>query len=144
NLLARNFTQLVGNKRVAADEDRIHALLTHLTDDEPGFGVVTAEIDDIDVRLLQLRNDGGVILLARRDRLIEHFLLARRVHGLAGFVRETLTIGGLVVQDGDVLVAELLSQVFSGDGALLVIAAADAEAVRAGALIGEFRVGGSG
>ena len=62
---------------------------------------------------------------------------------LARLVGEALAVGALVVDDGDLLVVELLGEEGAGDRALLVVAAADAKRARAGTLVGEFRVGRS-
>ena len=50
---------------VARHHRGVEALVAHLADDEAGFGVETAEIDDVDASLLQLRNESGIVLLAR-------------------------------------------------------------------------------
>src|SRR5665811_2072952 len=60
---------------------------------------------------------------------------------LLGLVGETFAVGGLVVDDGDVLALEVLDEVLAGDGALVMVAAADAEDVPHLAL-GDGRIGG--
>ncbi len=56
-------------------------------------------------------------------------------------VGEALTVGRLVVQDGDLLAGEILGEIVARDLALLVVTAANAVDVGAGALVGELRVG---
>src|SRR5262249_58570101 len=70
-----------------------------------------------------------VILLSDTDAFVEDFPHALGVHGLLGFVGEALAVGGLVVNDRDLLVFEVLGDVFARDRALLVVAAAGAEDV---------------
>src|SRR4029079_6709548 len=76
------------------------------------------------------------------DRLLHRRLLAGLAHRLFGFRGEAFAIGGLVVNEGDVLVGEIGSKIFAGDAALLIVAAADTVDVGSGALGGEGRVGG--
>ena len=75
------------------------------------------------------------------DALVEHFLHAALVHGLAGFVGKALTIGGLVMHDGDLLALHVLEDIGRRHRALLVVAAAGAEHVPHAAL-GHARIGG--
>src|SRR4029077_18999003 len=88
------------------------------------------------------RHDGIKILVALVVGLIHLFGDAGLVERLLGLVGETLAVGGLVVEDGDVLALVVLGDVFGGDQALLIVAAADARHVPELAL-GEQRVGGS-
>src|SRR6266436_1698244 len=104
--------------------------------------MIAADIDEIDVIALQARYDGVEILVALVVGLEHLFGKARLVEGLLGFVGEALAVGGLVVEDGDVLAFVILRDVFGGDQALLIVAAADARHVPELAL-GEQRVGGS-
>src|SRR5215204_6264734 len=124
---------------VAGHHRGVEALVAHLADDEPGLGVQPAEIDDVDVRLLQLRDEGRVVLLAGVDALVHDLLQALLVHRLLGLVGEALAVGGLVVDDGDLLALEALGEIAAGDLALLVVAAAGAEGVPLSAL-GQARV----
>jgi len=64
---------------VAGEQRRHQALVTRLLHDQRGFRVIAAEIDHVDLVLLHLRDEGGVVLLARRDRLVHRFLHARLV-----------------------------------------------------------------
>src|SRR5882762_4299146 len=103
--------------------------------------MIAADIDEIDVVALQARNDGVKILVALVVGL-EHLLgKAGLVERLLGFVGEAFAVGGLVVEDGDVLAFVGFRNVFGGDQALLIVAAADARHVPELAL-GEQRVGG--
>ena len=102
--------------------------------------MVAADIDQIDIVALQARHDGVKILVALVVGF-EHLLgEAGLVQRLLGLVGETLAVGGLVVEDGDVLALVVLRDVLGGDQALLIVAAADARHVPELAL-GEQRVG---
>ncbi len=56
------------------------------------------------------------------------------VHGLLGLVGEALAVRGLVMDDRDLLVLEVVGEALAGDGALLVVATAGAEGVPEAAL----------
>src|SRR5271166_2489796 len=131
--------ELVGDQRVAADERGGHPLLLGLADDQPGLGVVAADIDHLDAGLLQARDQRRVVVLARRVVLVHRLLHAERVELLAGLVGEAFAVRGVVVEDGDLVVLEVGGEELAGDLALLVVTAADAERVPA-ALVGELRV----
>src|SRR5690606_6929317 len=89
-------------------------------------------------------NQRGIVLLAGGIGLVEGRLAAAcLVHAHRG-VGETLAIGGLVVEEGDLLAVVIVEQELAGDVALLVVTAADAVDARAGALLGEVRIGRSG
>src|SRR6266849_7153659 len=102
--------------------------------------MIAAEIDEIDVIALQARHDGVKILVALVVGFEHLFGKAGLVERLLGFVGEAFAVGGLVVEDGDVLAFVILRNVFGGDQALLIVAAADARHVPELAL-GEQRVG---
>src|SRR5258705_4511504 len=104
--------------------------------------MIAADIDEVDVVALQARNDGVKILVALLVGLEHLFRNAGLVERLLGFVGEAFAVGGLVVEDGDVLAFVILRNVFAGDQALLIVAAADARHVPELAL-GEQWVGGS-
>ena len=89
---------------------------------------------------LQARHDGVKILVALVVGLEQLFGHAGLVERLLGLVGKTFAVGGLVVEDGDVLALVVLGDVVAGDRALLVVAAADARHVPELAL-GEQRVG---
>ncbi len=103
--------------------------------------MVAADIDQIDLFELQARHDGIKILVALVVGLVQLFGDAGLVERLLGLVGETLAVGGLVVEDGDVLALVVLDDVLGGDQALLIVAAADARHVPELAL-GVERVGG--
>jgi hypothetical protein len=69
-------------------------------------------------------------------------LLAGLVHRLFRFVGEALAIGRLVLDEGDVPIGEVACEIFAGDAALLVVAAAYPIDVRTGAVVGKGRIGG--
>src|SRR4029453_101112 len=85
----------------------------------------------------------GEVLVVLVDALVEHFLQSALVDGRPGHIGETLTIGRLVVHDGDLLAFEILENVIARDRALLIVAPAGAEDVPHVAL-GDPRIGGRG
>src|SRR6266571_4110653 len=103
--------------------------------------MIAADIDEVDVIALQARDDGVKILVALVVGLEHLFGKAGLVERLLGFVGEAFAVGGLVVEDGDVLAFVIFRNVFGGDQALLIVAAADARHVPELAL-GEQRIGG--
>ena len=111
-----------------------------LADDQAGFGVQAAPVDDGDAGFLHLGDQRREVLVADVDAFVHDFRDAGGVHRLLGLVGEALAVGGLVVDDGDLGVLELLGEIGAGDRALLVVAAAGAERVPQAAL-GEVRVG---
>ncbi len=78
---------------------------------------------------LDLGDDRRIVLLADVDAFVEDFLLAAGVHEAARGVGEPLAVGGLVVDDGDLLVLEIAERQIGPQLALLVVAAAGAEGV---------------
>src|SRR3954464_5790896 len=104
--------------------------------------MVTADIDQIDVVTLQARDDRVKILVALVVGLEHLFGKAGLVERLLGLIGEAFAVGGLVVEDGDVLAFVIFRNVFGSDQALLIVAAADARHVPELAL-GKQRVGGS-
>ena len=132
---------LVGDQRVAGHDLGRHALLFHLTGDQTGFGVIAADVDEIDFGLLHLGDECRVVLFAGRVRLFEGRFHARLFEVHLGLVGETLAIGRLVVDDGDLGVGEILDDVGRSHFALLVITTADAEDAVTRALVGEVRIG---
>ncbi len=134
----------LGDERIAAHEDGGHALVAHLAHDQSGLGMVAAEVQHIDMGLLELGDERRVVLLAGGVGLGQDLLLAGRVHRLPGLLGEAFAVGGLVVDDGDVLVGEMARQIFAGDAALLIIAAAYPIDVGAGTVVGEGGIGRGG
>ena len=103
--------------------------------------MVAADIDQIDLFEFQARDDGVKILVALVVGLEHFFGEAHLVERLLGFVREALAVGGLVVENRDVLALVILRDVLGGDQALLVVAAADPRHIPELAF-GEQRIGG--
>ncbi|MNT32690.1 hypothetical protein D3C72_1685860 [compost metagenome] len=91
--------------------------------------MITAEVDDIDVFGLQAGDDGAEILVARIETFVDDFGDAACVDRALEAVGEALAVGGLVVEDGDALVLEVLDDIGSGDLGLLVVTAAGAQHV---------------
>src|SRR5690606_41396636 len=88
----------------------------------------------------QRGNGGGVGRFSRRIGLVESRRAARSLINRHGGIRQTLAVGGLVVNERDLRVGEVLRQEPARDIALLVIAAAGAENSGAGTLFGKGRV----
>src|SRR5204862_7471188 len=89
-----------------------------------------------------LGDEGGEIAFTLGVGLIHLFLHARLVQGLLGLVGQAFAVGGLVVEDRDVLVGEGLGEVSARHRALLIVASANPEGVPKPSL-GEGRIGGS-
>ncbi len=100
-----------------------------------------APIHHLDAGVLELGDERGEILLAGADAFVDHLGDAEIVHRLLRLVGETLAVRRLVVDDGDLLILQMLGDVLAGDGALLIVATAGAEHVPQLAL-GYQRVGG--
>ena len=105
-----------------------------LADDQAGFGVQAAPVDDRDAGFLHLGDQRREVLVADVDAFIHDFGDAGGVHRLLGFVGKALAVRGLVVDDRDLGVLELLREIGAGNRALLVVAAAGAERVPQAAL----------
>ncbi len=113
-----------------------------LADDETGFGVQTAPVDDRNAGFLHLCDEGREVLVADVHAFVHDFGDASGIQSLLGFVSETLAVWRLVVNDGDLGVLEVVGQILAGNGALLVVTTAGAEGVPQ-ATLGEDRVGSS-
>src|SRR6266853_4745546 len=103
--------------------------------------MVSADVDEIDVVALHARYDGIKILVALVVGFEHLFGKAGLVERLLGLVGEAFAVGGLVVEDGDVLALVELRDVVGGDQALLIVTAADPRHVPELAL-GVQRIGG--
>ena len=108
---------------------RLEALVAHLSHDQPGFLVITAVIDDIDIVELELGNERGEILVALVEGLVELFFHAGGIERLLHLVGEAFAVRRLVVDDGDVFAVKVFRQIVGGEAALLVIASASAKRV---------------
>ena len=73
----------------------------------------TAEVDERNAGFLHLGDQSRVVLVAGGDAFIHDFGYAEGVHSLLGFVGETLTIGGLVVNDSNLAVLEVVGDVLA-------------------------------
>src|SRR5882672_5690329 len=87
--------------------------------------MVAADKDQIDFVALQPRYDRVKVLVALVVGFVHLFGKAGLVKRLLGFVGEAFAVGGLVVEDGDVLAFVEFRNVIGGDQALLIVAAAD-------------------
>ena len=83
--------------------------------------MIAADIDQIDIVALHPRDDRGEILVALVVGFEHLFGEAGLVERLLGLVGEALAVGGLVVEDGDVLALVSFSDVVSGNQALLLL-----------------------
>src|SRR4029077_21212570 len=137
---AADGSELVGGDAVAAHQRRLDALVAHLPHDEAAFGIEPAEINQIGARLFDLGDQRRVILLAGIDAFVEHLFHAAGLYRLQSLVGEALAVGGLVVDEGDLLAFEVGEDIAAGDLALLIVAAAGAENVPHAAL-GDGRIG---
>src|SRR5580698_2383376 len=133
----------IGGDAVAAHQRRLDALIAQLPHDQAGFGVKAAEVNQIGAGLLDLGNESRIIFLAGVDAFVEHRIHAAGLDRLEGLISKTLTVGGLVVDESDLLALEMREDVGAGDFALLIVAAAGAEDVPQAAL-GDSRVGRRG
>ena len=139
---ARDLPVFLGDECVARDQLGLHALIAHLAHDKTSFGVVTANVGDVDAGLLHLRDESRVVFLTSGVGFVHGILETGLVHVFAGLVGEAFAVRGLVMQDRDLLAGIFACHVGACNLALLVIATAHAEHVRAGAFVGQFRVGG--
>jgi hypothetical protein len=76
-----------------------------------------------------LGDQRGEILFTNVHAFIKRFLGAQFVELLLGFVGKALTVRGLVVNDGDLRILEMVEDILTGNDALLVVTAAGAERV---------------
>ena len=133
--------ELVAGDAVAGHEHGAEPLIAHLPQHEAAGGVHAAPVEHLDAGVLQLGDERGEILLAGADAFVDHLGDAEIVHRLLGLVGEALAVRRLVVDDGDLLVLQIVGDVLAGDAALLIVAAAGAEHVPQLAF-GDRRVGG--
>ncbi len=93
----------------------LEALVGQLADDQAGFGVQAAPIDDRDAGFLHLGDEGREVLVADVDAFVHDFRHAGGVHRLLGLVGKALAVRGLVVDDGDLGVLEVVRQIGAGN-----------------------------
>ena len=125
-----------------AHELGLHALFGRLTQQQAHLGVVAAVVDEVHALAAQLGDDGGVVGITRIDALEEHGLEAGLFQRDAHGVGNALTVGLLVVQDGDLLGLGHVQDVLGSGRALLVVTAGDAEDVFVVLAVGERGRGG--
>lgn len=82
--------------------------VSRLTDDEAGFGVQAAPVDDGNAGFLHLGDQRGEVLVADVDAFIHDFRHAGGIGSLLGFIGKALTVRRLVVNDGDLGVLEMI------------------------------------
>src|SRR5262249_17216502 len=115
NSVASDRCQFVRNDTVTGNEGCLQALVGSLADGPTGFGVETAPVDDRNAGFLHLGDEGREVLVADVDAFVHGFGDTSGIHGLLGFVSEALTVGGLVVNDGDLGALELVGKVLAGN-----------------------------
>ena len=111
-----------------------------LLDEQAAFGVDAAEEDQVGIGRLDLGDHRGIVLLPLGDPFKGNDLDAR-TQVLFELLGKPLTVGGLVMDNGDFFHLQLLHGKVGGRFPLLVVPAADPENV-VKALIGQLRVGG--
>ena len=100
-------------------------------------------VDQLDAGLLELGDQGGEVLVAGGDRLVEDFLHAARVQLLLELVGQALAVCRLVVKDRDLARDLVVDDVVRGVNALHIVTAAGPEHILE-ALLGQLRVGRGG
>ncbi|MCY1303780.1 hypothetical protein D9M68_747770 [compost metagenome] len=102
-----------------------------------------AEVDDLGAGGADLGDQRVEVFLATGQAFVQDFLHAALGQLRLGGVGQALTVGVLVVDDGDLGGLEFVDDVVAGDDALLVVTAAHAEHAGEAAL-GHHGVGGAG
>ena len=87
--------------------------------------MIAAVVDDFGAEILQLGDDGAVILLAGIDAFEVDLLDAGFVELVLDDGGEAFAVGGLVVQDRDLLALVFLGDPRGDEGALRVVAAVE-------------------
>ena len=127
---------------VTAHHGHIPAHFLLLAQQHARFGVVAGEEDQVGVGGLQLGQDGGVVTFAGGQGIVEDDLHTGFFQGRLAFFGQALGIGGVVVQQGHLLVTGL-DDGGGGGLALGVVTRTGAEEERQ-ALFGQAHTGGAG
>ncbi len=127
--------KLVRCNTIARHYCGLQALVRHLAHQKTGFRMQATVVNHANAGRFHLGNQRGEVLIANRDAFVDVFLHADLIHGLLGFVRKTLTIGRLVVDDSNLHSLELLGNVLAGNFTLLIVTTAGAEGVPQAALV---------
>jgi hypothetical protein len=125
--LARELAHLVGARAVAEREHGLDAQLARLLDHRAAGGVHAAVEHDVGVLRLDLGEDGLEVGFLVGGALAADDGHLRALQGLLDLVGDALAVGGLVVDDRDLLRLELVGDVGGDRRALLVVAADGAE-----------------
>src|SRR5260370_38914921 len=104
--------------------------------------MVGADIDKVDVVALHARDDRGEVFVALVVGLEHLFSKAGLVERFLGFVGEAFAVGGVVVEDGNILALVKFRDVIGADQALLIVAAGNAR-TRPEVALRDRRIGGS-
>jgi hypothetical protein len=83
----------------------------------------------VGARVLDLGDDGRIVLFSGVDALVENLLDAELVHVVERGVGKAFAIRGLVVNDRDLLAFELVARELGPNHALLIVASAGAERI---------------
>ena len=109
----------------------------------PGLGVIAAEIDELRAGALQFGDDRAIVLFSRIDALEHDLGHAAGVQLVLDDGGEALSVGPLVVQNGDFLALVFLGDPWGDERALRVVARIKAHDCRM-PLLGQGRVRRSG
>ena len=141
-VLAGDLDELFVLHPVGADEGDLDLLFGKLLDELGRFGMVAAEDDAVGAGLADLLDHRAVVHGAGGDAFFEDDLDAALLKHFAGVVHEAAAVVALVVQEGDLLQAELVLGEGTGEVAGYVVGGDGAEEIGVVALLGQLRRGG--
>ena len=141
-VLAGDLDELFVLHAVGADEGNVDLLFGKLLDELGSFGMVAAEDDAVSAGLADLLDHRAVVHGAGGDAFFKDDLDAALFEHFAGIVHEAAAVVALVVQEGDLLQAELVLGEGAGEVAGHVVGGDGAEEVGVVALLGQLRRGG--
>jgi hypothetical protein len=111
-----------------------------LAEDQAGLRGVAAEEEDIYARGLHLRNQRGIVRLARGESLIQSHLNAALAQASSDGIGNACPPDGTVIQNRNLFVRPMLGEVFADHRPLLVVPTPQPKDVRA-AFVGQLRTG---
>ena len=107
-VLAGDLDELFVLHAVGADEGNVDLLFGKLLDELGSFGMVAAEDDAVSAGLADLLDHRAVVHGAGGDAFFKNDLDAALFEHFAGIIHEAAAVVALVVQEGDLLQAELV------------------------------------